>query len=61
MRLLYPQEAKERIEIFVTLPNGKRLPQVGRISGGGYEFDPLTQVIPAKATDRDLETPPSPP
>ncbi len=42
---LDPKEAKERIEIFVTLPNGKRLPQVGRIAGGGYEFDPKTQVM----------------
>jgi RND family efflux transporter MFP subunit len=44
-KFLDPKEAKERIEVFVTLPNGKKLPQVGRISGGGYEFDPSTQVM----------------
>lgn len=44
-KFLDPKEAKERIEVFVTLPNGKRLPQVGKISGGGYEFDPATQVM----------------
>lgn len=36
-------EAMDRIEVFVTLPNGQRLPQVGKIVGGGYEFDPKTQ------------------
>lgn len=44
-KFLDPKEAKERIEVFVTLPNGKKLPQVGRIAGGGYEFDPKTQVM----------------
>jgi RND family efflux transporter MFP subunit len=40
-----PKEAKERIEVLVTLPNGKTLPQIGRIAAGGYEFDPKTQVM----------------
>lgn len=44
-KFLDPKEAKERIEVYVTLPNGKRLPQVGRIAGGGYEFDPKTQAM----------------
>jgi RND family efflux transporter MFP subunit len=44
-KFLDPKEAKERIEVFVTLPNGKKLPQVGRIAGGGYEFDPKTQAM----------------
>jgi membrane fusion protein (multidrug efflux system) len=44
-KFLDPKEAKERIAVFVTLPNGKKLPQVGRISGGGYEFDPKTQAM----------------
>jgi membrane fusion protein (multidrug efflux system) len=42
---LDPKEAVERIEIFLTLPNGTRLPQIGKLSGGGYEFDPATQVM----------------
>jgi RND family efflux transporter MFP subunit len=44
-KFLNPKEAMERIEVFVTLPNGEKLPQVGKISGGGYEFDPNTQVM----------------
>jgi non-ribosomal peptide synthetase component F len=36
-------EAMDRIEVFVTLPTGQRLPQVGKIVGGGYEFDPKNQ------------------
>jgi membrane fusion protein (multidrug efflux system) len=44
-KFLNPKEAMDRIEVFVTLPNGERLPQVGKISGGGYEFDPNTQVM----------------
>jgi RND family efflux transporter MFP subunit len=44
-KFLDPKAAKERIEVFVTLPNGKKLPQVGKIAGGGYEFDPKTQVM----------------
>src|SRR5262249_46104953 len=44
-KFLDPKEAMERIEVFVTLPNGVKLPQVGRISAGGYEFDPDTQVM----------------
>jgi RND family efflux transporter MFP subunit len=36
------QRARDRIEIFVTLPNGQRLSQPGKIVGG-YEFDPVTQ------------------
>ena len=36
-------DALDRIEVFLTLPNGQRLPQVGKIVGGGYEFDPKTQ------------------
>ncbi len=44
-KFLDPKEAKERIEVFVTLPNGKKLPQAGKIAGGGYEFDPQTQVM----------------
>jgi len=39
------KEALDRIEVFVTLANGEKLPQVGRISGGGYEFDPKTQEM----------------
>lgn len=39
------REAMDRIEVFVTLPNGQRLPQIGKIIGGGYEFDPKTQVM----------------
>jgi RND family efflux transporter MFP subunit len=39
------REALDRIEVFVTLANGEKLPQVGRISGGGYEFDPKTQEM----------------
>src|SRR5262245_46574924 len=37
-------DAMDRIEVFLTLPNGQRLPQVGKIVGGGYEFDPKTQA-----------------
>jgi len=44
-KVLDPREATRRIEVLVTLPNGEQLPQVGRISGGGYEFDPKTQVM----------------
>jgi RND family efflux transporter MFP subunit len=44
-RFLDPKEAMVRIDVFVTLPNGIKLPQVGKISGGGYEFDPDTQVM----------------
>jgi membrane fusion protein, multidrug efflux system len=44
-KFLNPKEAMERIEVFVTLPNGEKLPQIGKISGGGYEFDPNTQVM----------------
>jgi RND family efflux transporter MFP subunit len=44
-KFLDPKEAMERIEVFVTLPNGEKLPQVGKISGGGYEFDPDSQVM----------------
>ena len=29
----------------MVLPNGKMLPQIGRIAGGGYEFDPNTQAM----------------
>jgi RND family efflux transporter MFP subunit len=39
------KEALDRIEVFVILANGEKLPQVGRISGGGYEFDPKTQEM----------------
>jgi RND family efflux transporter MFP subunit len=38
-------EAMNRIEVFLTLPNGEKYPHVGKISGGGYEFDPTTQVM----------------
>ncbi len=38
-------EAMNRIEVFLALPNGEKYPHVGRISGGGYEFDPKTQVM----------------
>jgi RND family efflux transporter MFP subunit len=44
-KVLDPKEATRRIEVSVTLPNGEQLPQVGKISGGGYEFDPKTQVM----------------
>jgi membrane fusion protein (multidrug efflux system) len=44
-KFLDQRDAKERIEVFVVLPNGKKLPQVGKIAGGGYEFDPNTQVM----------------
>ena len=30
---------------WVTLPTGEKLPQVGKLAGGGYEFDPQTQVM----------------
>jgi RND family efflux transporter MFP subunit len=39
------REAMNRIEVFLTLPNGERYPHVGKIAGGGYEFDPKTQVM----------------
>jgi membrane fusion protein (multidrug efflux system) len=39
------REALDRIEVFVTLANGEKLPQVGRISGGLYEFNPTTQEM----------------
>jgi len=51
LKLLTPGEdfnrtkAMDRIEIILTLPNGEKLPQVGKIAGGGYEFDPVTQVM----------------
>jgi RND family efflux transporter MFP subunit len=38
-------EAINRIEVFLKLPNGEKYPHVGKISGGGYEFDPTTQVM----------------
>ena len=38
-------EAMNRIEVFLSLPNGQKYPHVGRITGGGYEFDPKTQVM----------------
>jgi RND family efflux transporter MFP subunit len=38
-------EAMNRIEVFLALPNGEKYPHVGKISGGGYEFDPKTQVM----------------
>jgi RND family efflux transporter MFP subunit len=44
-KVLDPKEATRRIEVSVTLPNGEQLPQVGKISGGGYEFDSKTQVM----------------
>ena len=31
--------------MFLTLPNGPKYPHVGRISGGGYEFEPNTQAM----------------
>ncbi len=37
--------ALDRIEVSAFLPNGQRLPEMGRIAGGGYEFDPQTQVM----------------
>jgi membrane fusion protein, multidrug efflux system len=37
--------ALEGIEVFVTLPTGEKLPQAGKLAGGGYEFDPQTQVM----------------
>ena len=33
------------IEVFVTLPTDQKLPQAGKVAGGGYEFDPQTQVM----------------
>ncbi len=39
------REQRSRIEVSVTLPTGQKLPQVGRLAGGGYEFDPQTQVM----------------
>jgi RND family efflux transporter MFP subunit len=44
-KFLDPGQARERLEVFLTLPTGKQLPQAGKISGGGYEFDPSTQVM----------------
>jgi RND family efflux transporter MFP subunit len=38
-------EARERIEFSLTLPNGEKYPHVGKISGGGYEFNHQTQVL----------------
>jgi RND family efflux transporter MFP subunit len=38
-------EAMNRIEVFLTLPNGEKYPHTGKIAGGGYEFDPKTQVM----------------
>jgi hypothetical protein len=51
LQLLEPGETFDRsnalggIEVFVTLPTGQKLPQVGKLAGGGYEFDPQTQVM----------------
>jgi RND family efflux transporter MFP subunit len=51
LQLLEPGEtfdrsnALDRVEVFVTLPTGEKLPQVGKLAGGGYEFDPQTQVM----------------
>jgi hypothetical protein len=38
-------EAMNRIELSLTLPNGEKYPHTGKTSGGGYEFDPQTQVM----------------
>lgn len=38
-------EALRRIEVLLTLPNGETYPEIGKIVGGGYEFDPQTQVM----------------
>jgi hypothetical protein len=40
-----PEKALSRIEVFLTLPNGKKYPLPGKFSGGGYEFDPQSQVM----------------
>ena len=51
LQLLEPGEtfgrstALDNVEISVTLPTGQKLPQAGKIAGGGYEFDPQTQVM----------------
>jgi RND family efflux transporter MFP subunit len=51
LQLLEPGETFDRsnaldgIEVSVTLPTGQKLPQIGRLAGGGYEFDPQTQVM----------------
>jgi hypothetical protein len=37
--------AMERIEVIATAPNGEKYPHVGKIAGGGYEFDPASQVM----------------
>jgi membrane fusion protein, multidrug efflux system len=38
-------KALDSIEVFVTLPTGQKLAQVGKVAGGAYEFDPQTQVM----------------
>jgi RND family efflux transporter MFP subunit len=38
-------QAADRVELLLTLPNGGKYPHVGKLAGGGYEFDPKTQVM----------------
>ena len=38
-------KALDSVDVSVTLPTGEKLPQVGKVTGGAYEFDPQTQVM----------------
>jgi membrane fusion protein, multidrug efflux system len=38
-------KALDSIEVFVTLPTGQKFPEVGKVAGGAYEFDPQTQAM----------------
>lgn len=38
-------QAADRVEVLLTLPTGEKYPHAGKIAGGGYEFDPTTQVM----------------
>ena len=43
--LTTPELVMERVEVTLILPTGEKYPHVGRIVGGGHEFDSETQTI----------------
>ena len=42
-------QAADQVELLLALPNGEKYPHIGKLAGGGYEFDPKTQVMEVMA------------
>lgn len=42
-------QAADQVELLLALPNGEKYPHIGKLAGGGHEFDPKTQVMEVMA------------